>query len=456
MTGRVKERAAISAIWAAVEAWGAQVTQFAIFVVLARLLSPEAHGLIGITLTVNIVGTGLIFEGGWGDALIQRRDLEADHINSVFWALLAFGSGLALIAVAAAYPLAWIFQRPDLPPVVACLGLALPLLALTVVPDALLRREMRFAPLALRSLFAMITAGCVGIAMAIAGLGVWSLVAYQVVQPAVATLVVWRACDWRPTVGFSRAHLVALMPFVAGTLGSRALLTVDLLIPRFAIGYALGVPAVGQFTIARKISELLNQLLVLPLTRVGIPGFAAYAGKPGQLAALLQRTAEVGALVACPSFAGLAFVAPDLVPLALGRQWLPSVPIVQVFAILGAITPLMWLQGALLCGLGRAGVQLAMGAVSTIALLTGLAIVQPLTLIGFAAVIVARSYVTFPVLLLVVQKISGIAPRRSVATCLRPLLASVLMLSALFAAAGLLPKGCIRHRGCSFSRSSVA
>ena len=97
------------------------------------------------------------------------------------------------------------------------------------------------------------------------------------------------------------------------------------MIPRLAIGYALGAPAVGQFALARKIIELLNQLLMRPLARVGISGFAAYAGKPAQLAALLQRTAELGALAACPSFVGLAFVAPDLVPLALGPQWLPSV-----------------------------------------------------------------------------------------------------------------------------------
>ena len=324
---------------------------------------------------------------------------------------------------------------------VACLALALPLQALTIVPDGLLRRELRFAPLAVRSVFAMVTAGCVGIALAIAGLGVWSLVAYQLVQPAVATLVVWRACSWRPTVSFSRSHFVALMPFVGGMLGTRALLAFDVVIPRLAIGYALGAPAVGQFTIAKKIVELLNQLLMQPLARVGISGFAAYAGRPAQLAALLQRTAEVGALAVCPSFVGLAFIAPDLMPLAFGPQWLPSVPIIQVFAVLGAITPLIWIQNALLCGTGRAGLQLALGVVATIILLAGFAVVQPLTLAGFAAVIVARSYLTFPLRLLLVHKTSGIDPRRSVATSLRPLLASLMMLSALFVVSGLLPEG---------------
>ena len=148
----------------------------------------------------------------------------------------------------------------------------------------------------------------------------------------------------------------------------------------------------------------------------------------------------MGALVACPSLAGLAFVAPDLIPLALGPQWLPSVPIIQVFALLAAITPLVWLQGALMCGIGRADVQLTMGVVSTAALLAGLALVRPLSLVGFAAVMVARSYLVFPLYLFLMQRTNGINPRASVGTSLRPVLASLLMLSALFGASSLLPE----------------
>ena len=439
MVESVQERSTIGAIWVAIETWGGQLAQFVVFLLLARLLGPEAYGLVNIALIMNIVGTALIVEGGWVEAIIQQRDLESRHINSVFWALLAFGGGLALVAIIAGEPLAWLFRRPDLALLVACLAPALPLQALAIVPEALLCRDMRFGPLAARSLIATLTAGAVGIAMALAGMGVWSLVANQLVQPVVATLVVWRACSWRPRASFSRAHLLALMPFVMGMLGSRALLALDTVIPRLAIGYTMGAPAVGQFALAKKITELLNQLLIRPLARVAIPGFAAYAGRPDKIATLLQRTAELGALVVCPSFAGLAFVAPDLIPLALGPQWLPSVPVIQVFALMAAITPLVWLQGALMCGIGRADIQLTMGAASTVALLAGLALVWPLSLVAFAAVMVARSYLVFPLYLFLMQKTNGIDPRTSVGTSLRPILASLLMLGALFGASSLLP-----------------
>ena len=121
----------------------------------------------------------------------------------MFWALLAFGGGLALVAIVAGEPLAWLFRRPDLPLLVACLAPRSPLQALAIVPEALLAATCASPRWRRRSLIAILTAGAVGIAMAIAGMGVWSLVANQLVQPVVATLVVWRACSWRPTASFS-------------------------------------------------------------------------------------------------------------------------------------------------------------------------------------------------------------------------------------------------------------
>ena len=96
-----------------------------------------------------------------------------------------------------------VFPAPDLPLLVACLAPTLPLQALAIVPEALLCRDMRFGALAARSLIIeTLTAGAVGIAMALAGMGVSNLVANQLVQPVVATLVVWRACSWRPRASF--------------------------------------------------------------------------------------------------------------------------------------------------------------------------------------------------------------------------------------------------------------
>jgi O-antigen/teichoic acid export membrane protein len=427
---RLKHRTIVGAFWISVEAWGQQLLQFVLFAILARLLGPQTYGLVALALMVIVAGDVLITNGGWSEALIQRRDLDPRCIDTVFWFLLAAAGALVILLAGL---VATAFRQPELAGIIAWLSTVLPLASLSVVPDALLRRELRNAPLAARSLLATAGAGLVAVPMALTGFGVWSLVTFQLAQPLIRALVLWVAHPWRPTLCFSGPQLREITGYVGGVLGERILGSLDFVLPRVILGHALGPAAVGQFTTARNMFDLLVQLLIRPVSRVALPSFAGLADDRARMQELFTLGAQYSALVAFPAHMGLALVAPDLIPLVLGPAWSPSVPVLQVLMLFGLILPLSLLGTALMHGIGRVGWQLALAGGSTVLLASLLALVGSTSIVAVAVAIVARAYVVFPLRVYVVRRATGLRVMPALLGSLRLLLATGLMAMAVYA-----------------------
>jgi PST family polysaccharide transporter len=437
---RLELRAAAGALWLSAESWGKQLLQFVLFVILARLLGPEAYGLLAMAILVTAIGDVLITYGGWSEALIQRPDLDARHTDTVFWFLLAMGGGLALVAMGLAAPVAAAFREPELAGLIVWLSLTLPLASLCVVPEALLRRELRFAPLAARSLLATLGAGLVAVPIALAGFGVWSLVAYQLAQPLIQAVVLWLAYPWRPRLHFSGRQLQEIMRYTGGVLGERVMGVLDVMILRTMVGYALGPVALGHFTSARKILDLMQQMLIRPVSHVAMPSFAGARGSAARMRDLLTFGSQFAALVAFPGFIGLALIAPDLIPLVLGPSWAPSIPVFQVLTLPGLILPLTLLCTALMHGTARVGWQLALASGSTTLFVCLLALFRPAGLVGMAAAFVASTYLCFPLRLYVVHRTTGLDVVPAILGLLRLLLAAGLMAAAVLLWQGMRPE----------------
>ncbi len=394
-------------VWAAAETWGQQVFNFLIFVLLARLLGPEAYGLLALAMIIPALGELILTRGGWTEALIQHPDLDPAHADSVFWLLLVLTALLALVTVLAAEPLAALLDAPDLAALIPWLALTLPLAALYAVPDALLRRELRFAPLAARTLLATFIGGVAGIGAALAGFGVWSLVIQQVAQKLVATLTLWWATTWRPSLRFSWRHYRELHNFSVMSLGERLCLYADEFGPRLILGGLLGPVALGYYVLARKLLDLTTEALVQPFAKVAMPVFAKLRGEPAQARQVLVEGTRVAAALAMPAFAGLALVAPDLLPLAFGEAWRPAVPAAQVLVLVGLFLPLSYFDAALMRGGGRADWQLGIGVFGTAVIVIGVWLAGPYGLFAACAAILARFILLVPVRLWAAKRVMG-------------------------------------------------
>ncbi len=178
--------------WAYVMTWGQRGIALVLTFVLAAILGPENFGSIAIALAYILL-IELFVVQGMVATIIQRKDLDRLHLDSVFWSLIGVSLVLCGLSIAAGPLWAQTNRLPELGPLIAVLSLSIPLKGLTVVQHALFHRELAFRKLALLMGVSTALGGVLGVAMAFAGCAVWSLVAQQLVSSALATAAMWHA-----------------------------------------------------------------------------------------------------------------------------------------------------------------------------------------------------------------------------------------------------------------------
>ncbi len=395
-------------LWAAAETWGQWSVGLAIFWIMAWLLGPEAWGLVGLATMWTVVAESLLTTGGWAEALVQRDRVEPGHVTAVLWWLLVLALAGMVICVVAAPFMARLWDQPSLAPLTLAVSLTLPLRAVSAVPIAMLRRELRFRPLALRSFLSVAGAGVLGVLAALAGWGVWSLVLYQVAAAAIEAIVLWLTYPIPLARWPSWPHLRELDRYGYYSSGDRVLLVLDTVALRALVGWIGGVEQVGGFVFARSLLALGTQLLLHPMTRVALPVFAQLQAQPVALAQTLRRLSVVSCAIALPAFAGLALVARDLVPLLFGASWLPTVPLLQLLAVAAAAMPLGNVDVALMRGTGRVGLQLALSAASTLLVLLLAVPLAGFGVVGIGWACLLRGWLMLPVRHLAVSRALGL------------------------------------------------
>lgn len=439
----LRRRATLGAAWATFEAWGQWAVALLVFWGMTRLLGPETWGLVAMATVLVAFADALVTTGGWSDAIVQRKDLRDGHVATAFWWLLAL-SGLAmLVCIVAAPAIARFFDQPTLTDLVVAMSLVLPVKAAAAIPVALLRRELDFKPLALRSVLATGGGGGVGIAAALSGWGVWSLVAQQLAQALIELVVLWSVCRWRPKAAPSWRDLHELNRYALPATADRLLLAFDDVVMRSAIGFLLGPAPLGQYVFVRSLLDLTSRLLLHPLTRVAMPTFARLQRDRQRLQEALASSSRITCLVAVPSFLGLAGVAPTLLLVVFGTTWTPAAPLLQILALAGSSWALGNIDVALMRGVGKVGLQLKVSLLSTVLLLALVLTAGPYGLAAIGWAFVARAWLVLPLRHGLITHALALDRRRERRACLAILLAALTMLGAVLSwralAAGYLP-----------------
>ena len=304
-----------------------------VLVLLTRLLSPADFGVVGAALVVITIS--LTFSQlGLGPALIQRPVLEPGHISTAFFASTGFGIVAAGIVWLIAPLLALFFRMDHLTPIVRWLAIVFPILGLTTVAENLLQRDLRFRLLANTDVVAYAVGyGVVGVVLALLGRGVWALVAAQVTQVCVRSIVLLRAAPPLFHPRPRRRWFNELLGYGAGVSAARIGFTVANQIDNFVVGRWLGAIALGLYSRAFQLMSVPTALLGDVLDKVLFPTMARVQDDQRRLAnAFLQGTAIV-VLVTLPAGVIAAILAPDLVAVAFGSKWSALVPPFQVLAL---------------------------------------------------------------------------------------------------------------------------
>jgi O-antigen/teichoic acid export membrane protein len=423
-------RVARGLTWTVIDVWGRQLLNLGVFIVLARLLSPADFGLVALA-GVFVAFAQLVVDQGFGDALIQRRDLERRHVDTAFWVALATGAVLTLVTLVIAEPLAALLGQPTFAPILQVLSLTFVLAAFSSVQIALLRRELAFRSLAVRAIVATAAGGAVGIAAALAGAGAWALVAQQVTVAIVSAITLWRVSSWRPRFRFSRTTFRELIGFGSKIVGSDVLTFASRNADNLLIGVFLGPIALGIYSVGYRILTVSQTILVNVARRIAFPAFSRLqADRPRMLQAFLRVTRTASAVI-LPGYVWLAITAPELTVLIFGSQWAESGEVAAVLFLVGPVVAVQSFSDSILNAAGHPGVVLRFRFITAVTSLIGFVIAVPFGIMAVAASYVARAYVLMPIMIGWLHRYAGVQPLTYLAQFRGSAIATVLMVLAV-------------------------
>jgi PST family polysaccharide transporter len=330
---------------------------FLVTLILARLLSPDAFGLLGM-VTVFTGFIAIFKDLGLGSSIVQDLDVDQAQLSSLYWMNAIFAFLLLLITVAIAPLVATFYEQPAVAPIMMALSISFPLSALSMVHTALLRKQLRFRELAIVQNLATGIGGFVGVLMAFMGLGVWALVAQQLTNQFVKMVMEWRVVSWRPELSFSIRNIGAQLNFgITLQIGS-VLVYSSRNVDDFLIGKVSGASVLGIYQMAYRLMLWPLQRVSNVIGQVMFPALSAIQKDKQRVKHAFLRAISVIALVTFPMVLGMWVVSRSAITVILGEKWTEVIPIFQVLCILGLVQSISTNTGWIFLSQGRTDVRL--------------------------------------------------------------------------------------------------
>jgi len=418
----LRERAAKGIVWSVAEKWGRAAIWFLTFVVLSRLLGPEAFGLVALASTF-IAFVEVFLSQGFGAAIVQRADLVREHLDTAFWATVLIGSLLTVGGIAVSGSVAAVFGEPNLGPVLRWLSISFILSALSSTQMAILRRQFAFKSLAVRSITATTAGGIVGVSL-------------------VGVIVLWRASDWRPGFDLSMKHYKELFTFGAYVAGHNILQVLVRRSDDLLIGYFLGPTLLGYYAIGYRLVLVIIRAATGIINSVAFPTFSRLQDNPERMRRAFYEVTQYTSLLAFPVFIGLAILAPEVVPALFGEKWAPSIPVMQVLALMGILQSGLAFNGSVMKAFGKPSWHFGIMLLNAVCTVLGFLLVVRWGIVAVAASFVIVGYLLAPVSYMAVHRLIQIDFRTYFRQFAAPLSASLIMVILIV---GL--KNIFQHQG---------
>lgn len=397
---------------------------------LARLLDPGEFGILGMA----IVFTGfaqLFADFGIGSAIIQNRKLDDLVLSSSFWA----NTGVALLLVvslAAASPLvAMFYNNPVLGPVVAVLSASLFFSGLTVIPRAILYKQMEFSKVAKAQVIGSFLGSLAAVSLALEGFGIWSLVAQPLLGSAVVAWLTYAYSGWKPKREFSWSSIQSLLHFSAGVIGSDLLNYANRNADNLLIGKFLGSGALGYYSLAYQLMLYPLEQVAGVIVRVLFPTLAQLQVDMVRFRQAYLKSVSAIALVTFPMMMGLYVVSNDFVLVVFGEKWLPMLPVLKILCFVGMLQSVGTTVGTIYLSTGRVRTMFNVNLIATPIILLSFVIGIKWGIVGVAVGYAIAVFILFYLTLLMALRIAKISFLAFHTALVRPFISSILMLALI-------------------------
>jgi O-antigen/teichoic acid export membrane protein len=362
-------RAVGSAAWASVF----HILQQVVFLVwLTRLLRPEDYGDFGM-VAVFLLFVGLLAEPGIGPALVQRPEVDRVHLDSAFWFSSLLGALCAAAFALLAPTIAAFYGLDRLEPLARALAVTFLLNGIAIVPRAVLQRRMAVGGLMWIDVAAVLTGGALAVAMALRGLGAWSLVGQQLAVAAIPLLLVAWSARWRPGFSARWTAMRELLGYSGRLLGTSAVSYWARNTDNLLVGKLLGSAALGVYSRA-------FTLMFMPLTqanmlvgRVLFPTLCALQGELERFRRTYLRASTLLVLFIVPVMLGLFASAPWLVLALFGPRWVGVIGVLRLLSLAGVVQALYLPTSWVFAALGRMDLLLRWATFTSAVVVAGIA-----------------------------------------------------------------------------------
>lgn len=319
-------------IWRFAERCGAQLVTFIVSVVLARILVPEDYGQIAL-ITVFTTIMQVFVDSGLGTALIQKKDADDLDFSSVFYFNFAICLVLYVAMFVAAPFIAGFYSDSSLTPIIRVISLTIVISGVKGIQQSYVSRNMLFKRFFYSTLGGTIFSAFFGIALAYAGFGVWAIVAQQLSNTAIDTLILWLTVKWRPKKMFSWERLKGLLSFGWKMLASSLLDTVYNNIRSLIIGKMYSSSDLAFYDQGKKFPNVIVTNINTSIDSVLLPTMSNAQDDASRVKSMTRRAIKTSTYIMAPLMMGLAFCATPVVRLVLTDKWLPCVPFLRIFCI---------------------------------------------------------------------------------------------------------------------------
>lgn len=431
--------------WAVALSWGERTWTTVFTIILAAILGPEAFGIVAMAL-VYLAVMDLVLEQGFLTTIVQRENLEREHLDAAFWLNVASCVVLAAVSFALAGWWAGVNDAPELADVIRVMSVLVIFSGLTIVQQAYLQRQLEFRKLAIRANAAALAGGFAGLALALSGAGVWALVAQQLVAGVTALVLLWAVSDWRPRLTFSRSHARDLVGFTSGVFLANVGGFMNRRSDTLLMGLFFAPAVVGIYRLADRFVDSILELTMRPVGMVSLPHFSLLQRDPDALRATVARFIRIAMLTTLPAL--LVFAAcSDYVLAVIGPEWEVGADALKLLCVVGIVKGLVHFTGPLLFAVAkpffRATMLWFLAGISVLTVLVVGAILQndeiERQLVGMSG---ARALVSLlvilPLNLYIIWRVAGLSPMTFLPWLWAPLSAGV---AAILAVEGLTVSG---------------
>lgn len=346
-------RRALSGLkWNAGARLAGQLMNWAVTLVVIRLLTPEDYGLMAMTI-VFVAFLGIFSDLGLGLSVVQSRELDRELLRKIYGMVLVSHVALFAVLFAAAPLVAEFFGDPHLVPLVQVISTQFALSAVSWIPGAMLRRELRFRALSVIELISFAVSALVTLLLALRGGGVWALVLGSLSKVFARIILLNLVSRVSFTPSFDFRGLGTALSFGGLSTLNGVLWHLFSQVDALIIGKIAGKEALGVYTVAMHLASLPLSKVLSVVQPIAFPTFSRLQHDLPRVANAVLRAVRAMLLIACPMFFGLSAVAPELVAVVLGARWEAARFPLQILPLIMPVRMIAGLVSPAVNGIGR-------------------------------------------------------------------------------------------------------